>query len=274
MPNRLRSLMILGLIGIASLPLIVMLAFLLIDSFSASPPGTLVPDRFTLEHWRFLWQTLPGRPSIWTATANTFLFAGATGTLLVAISSTAGYALARLDLPFRAFFLGGVLVMHAFPTVTLIIAIFLVLQVTGLYNTLAGVVLVKTALNLPLGIWLMKGFYDTVPWEIEIAGVQDGASRFTVWRKLVLPQVRPGLAALGLFSVIDGWNEFILPQVLAPRSDVQVLSVYLAGLMSDDSRFDFHLFKAVGLFYVLPVTLIYMIFQNRLMSIYGGGTKG
>ena len=274
MQSRLRNLMILGLLVIASLPLAIMLVWLIIDTFSNSAPGSLRPESFTLEHWSFLWQNLPGRPSIWRATLNTLIFAGVTACLLVTISSMAGYALARLNVPFRRFFLGGVLVMHAFPSVTLIIAIFLILQISGLYNTLAGVILVKTALDLPLGIWIMKGFYDTVPWEIEIAGVQDGASRFTVWRKLVLPQVKPGLAALALFSVISGWNEFILPQVLAPRSDVQTLSVYLAGLLADDSLFDFHLFKAVGLFYVLPVTILYLVFQNRLMSIYGGGTKG
>jgi inositol-phosphate transport system permease protein len=73
----------------------------------------------------------------------------------------------------------------------------------GLYNSLAGVILVKAALEMPLGIWIMKGFYDTVPWEIEMAGIQDGASRFTVWRRLVLPQVRPALLALGLFAFLS-----------------------------------------------------------------------
>ena len=135
----------------------------------------------------------------------------------------------------RAFFLGFVLVLHAFPTITLIIAIFLILQMVGLFNTLIGVILVKSSLELPLGIWIMEGFYDTVPWEIEMAGIQDGASLFTVWRKLVLPQVTPGLLALGVFSFLAGWSEFILPQVLAPDANVQVLSVYLADLIADDS---------------------------------------
>jgi len=141
-------------------------------------------------------------------------------------------------------------------------------------NHIGGVILAKTALDLPLGIWIMKGFYDTVPWEIEMAGVQDGASRFTVWRKLVLPQIKPGLMALGIFSIISGWSEYVLPQVLAPRNDVQVLSVYLAALINDDTHFDFHVFKAVGLFYALPIFVIYLFFQNKLMTIYGGGTKG
>lgn len=274
MQSKSRTIIIAVLLGLASLPLLVMLMSLVVDTVTTSPPGSLLPNHFTLDAWRFLWSDLPGRPNIWIATVNTIVFAGSSALLLLAVSSTAGYALARLNVPFRKFFLAGVLVMHAFPAVTLIIAIFLILQIVGLYNHIAGVILAKTALDLPLGVWIMKGFYDTVPWEIEMAGVQDGASRFTVWRKLVLPQVKPGLLALGIFSLISGWSEYILPQVLAPRNDVQVLSVYLAALVNDDAHFDFHVFKAVGLFYAVPIFVIYVLFQNKLMSIYGGGTKG
>ncbi len=262
------------LLGIITVPLVLMYVYLFVDTVTNSAPGSLVPNEITGEHWRFLWQTLPGRPSIWTATFNTFLFATVTTLIVLSVSSTAGYALSRLNVPFRAFFLAGVMVLHAFPTVTLIIAIFLILQFLGMYNTLIGVILVKASLELPFGIWIMKGFYDTVPWEIEMAGIQDGASRFTVWHKLVLPQVMPAISALGIFSFLAGWSEFILPLVLAPDNKVQVLSVYLAALIADDNNFDMALFKSVGVFYVLPVIVLFLFFQKRLMSIYGGGTKG
>ena len=120
----------------------------------------------------------------------------------------------------------------------------------------------------------MKGFYDSVPWEIEMAGLQDGASRFTVWYRLVLPQVRPGIIALGVFSFLSGWGEYILPTVLAPANNVQVLSGYLASLIADDRNFEFNLFKSVGLFHATPVVIMYLFFQDKLMNIYGGGTKG
>jgi len=265
--------MILAL-GIVTFPLVLMYVYLFVDTVTNTAPGAVIPYEFTGEHWRFLWETLPGRPSIYVATLNTFIFATATTLIVLAISSTAGYAISRLNVPFRAFFLAGVMVLHAFPTVTLIIAIFLILQFIGLYNTLIGVILVKAALELPFGIWIMKGFYDTVPWEIEMAGIQDGASRLTVWHKLVLPQVMPAIMALGIFSFLAGWSEFILPLVLAPDNNVQVLSVYLAGLIADDNNFDMALFKSVGVFYVLPVIILFLFFQSKLMSIYGGGTKG
>ncbi|MBP1860107.1 carbohydrate ABC transporter permease [Rhizobium herbae] len=261
-------------LSIVSAPLVLMYAYLFLDTITDTAVGSLIPDSFTLRHWRFLWETLPGKPNIWLVTLNTLIFTTSVTAVIVLVSSMAGYVLSRLNVPARGFFLAGVMVLHAFPSVTLIIAIFIVLQMIGLYNSLIGVILVKAAIDLPLGIWLMKGFYDTVPWEIEMAGVVDGASRFRVWRSLVLPQVRPGIMALGLFSFLSGWSEFILPQVLAPGGKVQVLSVYLSSLIADDNNFDFGTFKAVGVFYIVPVLIVYALFHKYLMNIYGGGSKG
>ena len=261
-------------LGIMTAPIILMYVYLFLDTVTNSPPGSMIPNEFTGEHWRFLWETIPGRPSIWVATWSTLVFASVTTVIVLVVSSAAGYSLSRLNMPARSFFLGSIMVLHAFPTVTLLIAIFLILQMVGLYNTLGGVILVKASLELPFGIWIMKGFYDTVPWEIEMAGIQDGATRFQVWTKLVLPQVKPAIMALGIFSFLAGWSEFILPLVLAPDNKVQVLSVYLAALIADDNNFDMALFKSVGVFYVVPVIILFVFFQNKLMNIYSGGNKG
>lgn len=262
------------LLAVLSLPIGVMYLFLVIDTFTNAPSGSLIPNELTIQHWRFLWDArVTG--DVWGPTATTLLFALSMVVIVLAISSTAGYAISRLNLPFRRFFLSGLLVMHAFPSVTLIIGVFLVLQFAGLYNTLIGVILVKASLMLPFGIWIMKGFYDQVPWENEMAGVQDGADRFTVWRRLILPQVKPGLLSLAIFAFLDGWGEFMLPRILAPSSNFQVLSTYL-NVVSDpnSTTYNFNLFKSVGLFYTLPVMVLFVAFQNRLMNIFGGGTKG
>ena len=259
---------------IVTVPIMFMYVFLFVDTVTDTLPGEMIPNRFTLEHWRFLWVNIEGKSSVWLAMLNTMIFASSVTIIVLTVSSTASYALSRLNIPFRKEFLTGILMLHAFPSITLIIAIFMILQMIGLYNTLIGVILVKASLQLPLGIWIMKGFYDAVPWEIEMAGIQDGASRFVVWYRLVLPQVRPGFLALGLFSFLEGWSEYILPAILAPSNEVQMLSVYLASLISDDQHFDFNLFKSVGLFYATPVIIFYLFFQDKLMNIYGGGTKG
>ena len=259
---------------IVSAPILIMYLWLFIDSISEINIESIWPEKFTLRNWRFLTGEIAGHGSVWRATLNTTIFATSVVTIVVVLSSTAGYALSRLKFPYRAQILGVVLMLHSFPSVTLIIAIFLMLRMVGLYDTLIGVILVKAALELPFGIWVMKGFYDTVPWEIEMAGLQDGASRFQVWYKLVLPQIMHGVAALAIFSFMAGWSEFVLPLILAPSSDARLLSVYLAGLLIDDYLSDFGLFKAVGLFYIVPVMIFYLFTQDKLMNIYGGGTKG
>ena len=260
---------------IFSSPLVIMYVYQLIDSIAQPKPGSLFPGVVNLSNWRFLWELIDsGRPSIWVVTLNTFFFASTTAFLVTSLSTTAGYALSRLNMPGRPYFLGGLIMLHAFPTITLIIAIFIILQFLGLFDTLLGIILVKAALELPFGVWIMKGFYDTVPWEIEMAGVQDGASRLRVWWELVLPQVKPGLAALLIISFLSGWSEFVLPLVLAPGSGTQVLATYMNAVIQDDTTADFGLFKAIGMFYSIPVIVIYLVFQKQLMNIYGGGTKG
>ncbi|MBM1221444.1 carbohydrate ABC transporter permease [Ponticoccus sp. SC2-23] len=263
------------ILAIFSTPLVIMYLYQIIDSVASPDPGSLIPGELDLSNWRFLWERIDsGRPTIWQVTFNTFLFASTTAFLVTLLSTTAGYALSRLNMPGRPYFLGGLIILHAFPTITLIIAIFIILQALGLFDTLLGIILVKAALELPFGVWIMKGFYDTVPWEIEMAGVQDGASRFRVWWELVMPQVKPGLAALLIISFLSGWSEFVLPLVLAPGSSTQVLSTFMNAVIQDDATADFGLFKAIGMYYSIPVIVIYLIFQKQLMNIYGGGTKG
>ena len=113
-----------AVLGIVSLPLLIMYLYQVIDSITAPNPGSLVPGALSFEHWRFLWETVDsGRSSVWAATLNTLIFATVTSAGVVALSLTGGYALSRLNLPARPIFLGGLLVMHSFPTITLIIAI-------------------------------------------------------------------------------------------------------------------------------------------------------
>lgn len=166
------------------------------------------------------------------------------------------------------------IVLHAFPSVTLLIAIFFVLRTLGLYDRLLGVILVKVALELPLGIWLMKGFFDTVSWDVEMAALVDGCSRFRIWLRIMLPLIKPGIAALAIFAFISGWNEFLLPYIFLPTSTNQTLSVFLQGLSGDIGRVDYGLLTAVGLFYALPTLLFFIFTQRYLLRIYSGGVKG
>lgn len=254
-------------------PILLGYAWLVIATFSRRTHG-LIPDGLTVDNWQFLWNFSAWQDSVWGVTLNTFVLAIGLALLVVAMSALAGYSLSRLDFTGRRAFMAMTLILHAFPGVTLLIAIYFVLRTLGLYNSIAGVILVKVGLELPLGIWLMKGFFDAVPWDIERAAVVDGAGRFRVWWQIVLPLIRPGIAALAIFSFISGWNEFLIPYTFILGRQQSTLAVYLNQLTGDTRIVDYGQLAAVGLFQLLPVLIFFLFTQRYLLSIYAGGVKG
>jgi len=287
----LRGLIPFLLIIVLSLPILVGYLWILISTFAQRTYGLLPMDAdgrlggITLKNWVLLFQD----PRIWTLTLNTlFLALGLTlGVLLV--SSLAAYPLSRIKFPGRKGFLSLTLILHAFPSVTLLIAIFFVLRwiakipilgkgiplIGGFgYNTIGGVTLVSIALQLPLGIWLMKGFFDTISWDIERAALIDGCSRFRTWRQILLPQIKPGLAALGIFSFIQGWSSFLIPYTFIVESRSAVISTYLNFLTSENRPINYGLVAALGLYQLLPILIFYVFTQKYLLQIFSGGMKG
>lgn len=264
-----------ALLTVITLPIIISYAWLFMSSLAKRTEG-LKPYGFTLANWRFLWDpsVLQNMPSIWRITLNTLAFALLVTVIEVGIAAATGYALSRLHFPGRKWFLSLTLILHAFPSVTLLIAIFYVLNALKLYDTLLGVILVKASLELPLGTWIMKGFFDNVSWDIEMAALIDGCSRFRTWWQVILPNIKPGIAALSIFSFLSGWSEFLLPYIFLTSFNNWTLSVLIKRLIGDFRFVDYGLLTAVGLFYIIPVLFFFIFTQEYLLNIYTGGVKG
>ncbi|MCI0395627.1 MAG: carbohydrate ABC transporter permease [Chloroflexi bacterium] len=272
------------LLIISILPIILGYAWLVIATFSRRTRGLLPIDAqgniggWTLENWSFLRDSL-----IWQVTLNSFIIAVAMVIGVGSVSSLAGYALSRMNFSGRKAFLSMTLILHAFPAVTLLIAIFFVLRfisgIPGLgsylgYNTVGGVALVMISLDLPLGMWLMKGFFDNISWDMERAALIDGASRFRVWWEIILPQVRPGLAALSIFTFLTGWNAYLVPATFTIGTRVSNLPVFLKQFQGDTAPTNWNTVAAVGLFQLIPVVIFFLLTQELLLNIYAGGSKG
>jgi inositol-phosphate transport system permease protein len=261
---------------ITVVPIFVGYFWLLISSFSVATEG-LRSTGYTLANWSFLWEPPFGRgyPSIWRVTLNTFLVAVSMTFFVVLVSSLAGYALSRQAFKGRKMFLSGTLVLHAFPSVTLLIGIYFVLRTLKLYNTNLGVALVMIGFELPFGIWLMKGFFDNVSWDMERAAFIDGASRLRVWWEIIMPTIKPGIAALAIFAFISGWNAWLIPKTFTIGAGQNAtLSVYLNNFMGDTVAVQWGMVTAVGLFQLIPVAIFFIFTQDLLLSIYAGGAKG
>ncbi|MFB9758981.1 carbohydrate ABC transporter permease [Ectobacillus funiculus] len=266
-----------GILGITTLPIILMYVWLLLSSFSKKMKFGFIPTSFTLENWSFLWSNVEHGgselPSIWTATWNSFVFAGSLTILEVIIGIMAGYALARIEFTGRQTIMKMTLLLHAFPSVALLIAVFYILNFMGLFDSIWGVVLVKTALQIPMTAWIVKGFFDDVPWDVEWAGMIDGCSRFQVWYTIVIPLIKPGIAAISIFSFLSGWSEFLLLYTFTVSDNNVTLASYLQKLISDPNMINYGLLSAVSLFYMLPVLVFFIFTQKSLMQVSAGGGK-
>jgi inositol-phosphate transport system permease protein len=239
-----------------------------------------------LDNWRFLWNpdiadTLKGAsgtgakfPSVWTAFGNSLFLAVVQMLIVVSIATLAGYYLSRFDFAGRSSYLKGLLVLHAFPAMTLIIPIFLMLYWIGLLDTLTGVILVVAALELPFAIFVMKGFFDAVPWDIEMSAMTDGASRRQAFLMVVLPQVRIGMLAIAIFAFLRGWEEYVFVRTLLIAKSNWTMSLYLFWLRDDMMGTDYAMVSAMGVFYVLPSVLLYTFMQKYLTQMTIGGIKG
>ena len=271
--SRYAQFLLIVIVALLCVPLLVMYLWLVESAFAKTTYG-IIPSGFTLENWRSFREGFANMPSIWRITFNTLIFATVVTVAEVFFATLTGYALSRMKFPGRRIFLSFTLVLHAFPAVTLLIAIFYVLLIMGLYDTLLGVILVKAALELPLGVWIMKGFFDNISWDMEMSALVDGCSRFRTWWEVLVPNIRPGIAALSIFAFLSGWSEFLLPYIFTSSFDNFTLSVLLKRLVGDFRFVDYGILTAVGLYYMLPVLLFFIFTQEYLLNIYAGGTKG
>ncbi len=279
-----------ALVGMLS-PLLVGYFWVIVATFSYRTEGLVPLDSndnfggFTLKNWESIFAgNIAGMEfNIWPILMTSLAIAVLMTFVVLLVSSMAGYALSRMHFPGRRFFLSFTLILHGFPAITLLIPIFIVLlrlgdmpivgEVVG-FNTIGGIALVMVAFQLPLGVWLMKGFFDNIPWDMERSALIDGASRFRTYWEILLPQIRPGLLALGIFAFIGGWNAYIIPATYSIGSGLSNLPVFLNELIDETAPVDWNQVAAVGLFQLIPIFIFFIFAQEYLLNIYAGGTKG
>lgn len=213
-------------------------------------------------------------PWVWEAFFNSLFLAGSQTIIVVTVSTLAAYYLSRFSFRGRSAFLQSLLVLQAFPAITLVIPIFLIVFWVGLLNTLYAPILVLTALELPFFIFIMKGFFDAVPWDIEMSAMTDGASRRQAFWMVVLPQVRVGMIAIGVFAFIKGWEEYVFVNGLRTGNSYWVMSTYLYYVRQDVMGVDYGIVAAVAVLYVLPALVLYLFCQKYLTQMTLGGVKG
>ncbi|MEB3774491.1 MAG: carbohydrate ABC transporter permease [Desulfurococcales archaeon] len=286
------GLVIIMALFLASLPIITTYSTLVVTSFAntiVSSPW--VKFKFTLENWKLFFEgkLAPTAGVVYTGgdiarfIANTAIVAlGVTGVVLAA-SVTSAYAFSRMNFMMRAGMMRLLILLHAFPGVALIVGVyaiyvFLTSYIPKDYRTVYSfifVIIARASLEIPMAVWILKGFFDRVPWELEWATIVDGGSRWTALRTAVLPIVKPGIAAVAIFAFLAGWEDLIYVLVFLPPTE-KTLATYIEGQLSSGSLETTYLpiVAAAGTLYLIPTIAFFILTQRLLLETMSGGLKG
>jgi arabinogalactan oligomer/maltooligosaccharide transport system permease protein len=236
------------------------------DAFSLTP--SLVPTRLTADHLIRV-VSAPNVPFV-RYFLNTSLVAFATTAMVVVLGTWGAYALARLEFRGKRAFGLSLLVIQMFPGVLMVIPLFVVFTRLGLVDNFLGLVIAYTTGSLPFVVWLLRGYFLSIPRELEDAARIDGATYLGTLFRIVIPLAAPGLAAVATLAFVHAWNEFFFAYVLISDDQKKVLAIGLASYVDQFST-DYGGLFAMASLTTLPVVAVFMIFQRYLV---GGLTTG
>lgn len=235
-----------------------------INNLSSNALG-LLPKKFTLNNYK---EMLFGQNSHffrWCFNSLTVSVATTLFSLLIGIP--AAYACSRFRFKGRKSFLNMFLLLNAFPNILSIVAYYKILSTFNLINTLSGLIIIYSGGQLVFTIWNLKGYFDTLPYEIEEAGFMDGASSFDIFTKIVLPLSKPSIAVTSLFVFMSAWNEYLFAMTFTSNKDIYTLSVALWSLQNaGDYSTNWPLFAAGSIIIAIPVVIVFLLLQRSLVS--------
>jgi arabinogalactan oligomer/maltooligosaccharide transport system permease protein len=208
---------------------------------------------------------------------NSMIVSTTTSIAAVLITSLAAYAFSRFRFRFRQGLLVTILLVQVFPNLLAMVALYLILQQIGRHipvlglDTLGGVIFVYLGGQMGINIWLMKGFFDSVPRDIDESALVDGATYSQVYWMLIFPLVRPILIVVGILTFVGTFNEFVLARVLLQNAENWTLMVGLFSFIGDNFSQNWGVFAAGALLGALPTLAIYLLLQDQIV---GGLTQG
>lgn len=215
------------------------------------------------------------RQNLLTSASNSFMVAVTTMVLTVLISMPAAYALARFRGALRAVGTGWILLSQVFPTILLILPLFLILRTLTLNDTLLGLILVYVTFTMPFSLWMLQGYVAAIPRDLEEAGAMDGAPRLRVLRVIVFPLLMPGIIATAMFTFVAAWNEFFLALVLIQSPELMTLPLTLRNFIGVAGTVDLGPLAAGSVLATIPSLVVFAILQKKLTGgLLAGAVKG
>lgn len=254
---------------------------------------SLIPSRITLDNFELLFNNPLTPFPRWIL--NSVLVSGISAVLIVALTALAAYSFSRFRYRGRRAGLMALVIIQLFPNLLAIVALFLLLKAIGDVtpasvvlpllgevpvpqlglNSLGGLILVYVGGALGFNTWLMKAYFDTVPYDLDESALVDGATHFQAFRLVLLPLVRPILAVIGILSFIGTYSDFLLARVLLLSSENYTLAVGMALFIQGNYATQWGAFAAAALIGALPIMITFLLLQRQLLGgLALGGVKG
>ena len=227
---------------------------------------TLLPREFTLAPYLAVFQHYP----VGTYLANSIVTAGASTLVAIIFAALAGYGFSRFTFRGKSSLLLFILATQMFPSVMLFIPYYKLLGTYGLSNTLTGLVLVYTATVIPFCTWMMYGYFDGIPHELDEAAELDGCGRFRTFVSVVAPLTVPGLVSTAIYSFVTGWNEYMFTALFTSSESKKTLSVAIGQMAGFDSVM-WNELMAASVMSSVPLIVIFIFLQRYFIS---GMTQG
>ncbi|MBP1948053.1 sugar ABC transporter permease [Virgibacillus litoralis] len=241
-------------------------------------PGTslysssIIPESFSLEHYKWLFSD-GSDYLVWyknSLIVSSFVAAGS-----VILTSLIAYAFSRYQFVGRKNGLYVFLLLQMFPVMMAMVALYIFLNMIGLLDSLTGLILIYLGGQIPFNAWLVKGYFDTIPRELDQAARIDGAGHLRVFWSIMLPLAKPILAVVALFNFMMPMFDFLLPSIVLTSESNYTLAVGLFNFINDQFSNNFTRFAAGSILVAIPIAGIYLFLQRYLISgLTAGGSKG
>jgi multiple sugar transport system permease protein len=230
-----------------------------------SPP-VWIPNHPTFESFIRIWRDYPFADyflnSIYIVIASTFIS--------LVFSALAGYGASRFKFPGKGAFLTFLLVTQMFPSIMLLIPFYKVLKTFGLIDTHEGLIVVYISFAIPFCTWMMLGFFQGIPKELDEAAMIDGCSRMRTFFQIILPLSLPGLAATAIYSFLMGWNEYMFAFVLMTTESMKTLPVGI-GQLNGYYKIAWNDMMAASIISSLPLIILFLFMQKYFISSLTAG---
>lgn len=205
---------------------------------------------------------------------NSIIVTAATVAISLTVATPAAYAFSRLRFRNQDGWASTILSFRFMPPIAVAIPILLMMRLLDFENTLQGLIIPYVAFSLPLAVWILIGFFDEIPRELDDAAMSDGCTRFGVLWRVMLPLIRPGLIVAGIFAAIFIWNELLVGSYIVQSEGLKTIPLGAGGLISAQRPIDWNVAATVGVVTIIPI-FIFSLFAQRYIArgITAGAVK-